>query len=292
VTTPTSPPSASVAHRVVRACVSRLPRGGARTARLLRRVLRRPFVDTVEPSDLGVRLTIDPADVFQLEMWLGAYQPHVVSFLRHAVKPGASVLCAGLHIGYIATLARKLAGPRGLVMSAEPDTAARTQAIANLALNDAEGLAPIRVFAGGLSDAHGERNLYRSSTLGHSSFAAPHQPLTTETVPLVSGDDWLASLGVRRLDVLVLDVEGWELHVLRGLESVVARSPNLALLVEVSEWSMREAGHTPTELFDFLRRHGFSMQWASKADRSARLGVSGPRFGETATAEGDLLCTR
>ncbi|HJU69136.1 MAG TPA: FkbM family methyltransferase [Gemmatimonadaceae bacterium] len=244
------------------------------------------------PHDLGVRLVIDPGDPYQLEMWLGAYQPHVVSFLRRAVKPGSRVLCAGLHVGYVASLARKLAGPTGVVLTAEPDEAARDRAAINLALATQDAFAPIHVLPGGLSDETTELQLYRSAVLGHSSFAAPHEGKSIETVPLRRGDDWLRQLGVRELDVLVLDVEGWELHVLRGLEEVIANSPGLSALIEVSEWALRDAGSTRAALFDHLAQRGFDMRWAAQVSPVAPLGVWGASIADAREAEGDLLCVR
>jgi len=169
------PDSAGHGLRLLRRAVSRLPHGRARAARILSRLLRKPFGDVVGPSDLNVRLVIDPADPFQLEIWLGTYQPHVVDFLPCSVRPGDRVLCAGLHVGYVASLARRLAGGGGLVLSAEPDPVARAWAERNVSLGGGPGAAPVRVFAGGLAESEGELLLYESRVMGHSSFAAPHQ---------------------------------------------------------------------------------------------------------------------
>jgi len=86
-----------------------LPRGRGRVARFLAGKLRKPFVARVPPFELDVLLTIDPSDAFQLEIWLGAYQPHVINFLTQSVRHGDAVLCAGLHVGYTVAIARRLA---------------------------------------------------------------------------------------------------------------------------------------------------------------------------------------
>lgn len=289
---PSPPVQAGPLHRMIRHVASRLPRGRARAARALSRVLREPFVDVVAPYDLGVHLTIDPRDAFQVEIWLGAYQPHVVSFLRNAVRPGARVLCAGLHVGYVAALARRLAGPGGLVVAADPDPCAFECAVRNLRLSDSPAAAPVKLFAGGLSDTAGELRLFQSAVMGHSSFAAPHQGMNVLAVPLVRGDDWLRSLGVSQLDVIVLDVEGWELHVLRGLGDVVTRSPQLCALVEVSEWALRGAGTSRDALYEYWADRGFGMRWARDVRAGAPLGVGGPSLAELRNVDGDLVCER
>ena len=282
-------PTAGPGLRLLRRTVGTLPRGRARAAHLLSWVLRSPFVDVVEPRELETRIVIDPSDPFQVEMWLGAYQPHVVSFLRQSVKPGDTVLTAGLHIGYVAAIAARLAGRDGVVFSAEPDPAARELAQQNLALLDA-GCAPVRVLAGGLSDADTSLTINLSSTLGHSSLAAPHHPRSREVVPLRRGDAWLHEHGTRAIDVLVLDVEGWECHVLRGLSRVIAASPRLVALIEVSPWALRDAGCSAAALFEWLRTNGFHLFWAEA--RTGPYGVSGVPVDAAESRGGDVLCVR
>lgn len=276
--------------RLLRTGLSALPRGRSRLVRALSRLVRRPFVDLVEPRALGIRLTVDPADPFQMEIWAGAYQPHVISFLRRTVRPGHRVLCAGLHVGYVAAVARRLAGPTGIVLSAEPDPVARRRGEDNLRLSDANA-APVRVFPGGLSDTDGEMVLHQSSVLGHSSLAGRHQAVADITVTLSTGDRWLQSLGVERLDVMVLDVEGWEAHVLNGLSATIARSPSLCALVEISPWALEAAGSSAASVVAFWRSRGFDVRWTSSYGASFRFGVWGPLVtSDSATQSNDILC--
>jgi FkbM family methyltransferase len=285
------PRRASIALRLIRVCLSVLPRGRARLARGMSRIMRRPFVDTVEPRTLRLRLIIDPADPFQMEIWAGAYQPHVLSFLRRTVRPGDRVLCAGLHIGYIAAAARRLAGSSGIVLAAEPDPVARDRGEENLRVSGDATAAPVFVFSGGLSDRQGEMQLHRSAVLGHSSLAGHHQAVADVPVTLTSGDEWLRSLGIDRLDVMVLDVEGWEAHVLRGLTATVDASPSLCALVELSPWALECAGSDADAVIDFWRSRGFDVRWASKYGPSYSFGVWGPPVenGEALQAT-DILC--
>jgi FkbM family methyltransferase len=253
--------------------------------------MREQFVDIVEPERYGVRLVIDPSDPFQLEIWLGTYQPHVVSFLAQAIRPGATVLCAGLHVGYVVGLARAVAGAGGRVLSAEPDAAARERARRNLALQI--GAAPVDIFDGGLSDADGALTLHRSAVLGHSSFACEHQPLEETSARVVQGDRWLEELGVRHLDVIVLDVEGWELQVLRGMRATISRSRSLVALIELTEWALRGAGTTSVELVTFLRESGFEVRWVTQYGAELPFGVWGPVVEDPSEARSnDVLCIR
>jgi hypothetical protein len=154
------------------------------------------------------------------------------------------------------------------------------------------------VLDGGLSDEAAELRLYQSSVLGHSSFAAPHQHRGEITTRVVRGDDWLRSLGVRTLDVMVLDVEGWEVRALDGLRRTIEASDGLRAMVEVSDWALESAGSSRSELLFTLGRLGFDVRWATEWGARLPHGVWGPRLapggGEPAgrAPAGDLLCIR
>jgi FkbM family methyltransferase len=249
-----------------------------------------PFVASVPPFQLGVRLLIDPTDPFQMEIWAGAYQPHIASFLRRTVRRGDVVLCAGLHVGYVAALARRLAGPGGLVLTAEPDEIALSWARKSLALANVSLDAPIEVLEAGLSDVDGEMQFYRSSVKGHSSFATQHHLQEVERVALRRGDEWCEDLGVDHLDVMVLDVEGWEMHALRGLEDTIGRSPALLALVECSDWALKDAGSSTIELLAYFRQRAFNVVWASTIDSALPYGIWGPSAESGHAIATDILC--
>jgi FkbM family methyltransferase len=56
-------------------------------------------------------------------------------------------------------------------------------------------------------------------------------------------------------DLIKVDVEGFELDVLRGAGALLDRD-DLALLIEVHPRLLRRLGHSPVELFDLLAEHG------------------------------------
>ena len=286
-TTPSAP------LRALRRAIGLLPRGRVRATHWLARRLHAPIRDRVPPYHLGLTFTIDPRDLFQAEIWTGAYQPHLRSFLVSTVRPGDRVLCAGLHIGYIAAIARRLAGPDGVVVSAEPDPSARALAERNLALCERPSDARIHILDAGLSDRDAELQLNKSRTLGHSSFGSPHHLDRTIRVSVRRGDDWLKSLGVTQVDVMVLDVEGWELHALEGLRAVVEASANLRALVEANAWALTDAGSSIAALLEWWRVRGFDVHWAETADRTKPYGIdTEPITSLSGRTASDILCTR
>jgi len=149
------------------------------------------------------------------------------------------------------------------VLSAEPDPAALGQGRKNLSLVDPRLDAPVKILEGGLSDVDDTLELHQSAVLGHSSFASPHHELLVTQATLRRGNAWLTELGVDHIDVMVLNVEGWELRVLRGLEHTLRRSPRLAAIVELSRWALADARTSPAAVVDFIRNQGMQIRWAA-----------------------------
>lgn len=53
-----------------------------------------------------------------------------------------------------------------------------------------------------------------------------------------------------------IDVEGAEMRVLKGMESVIERN-HPAMVIEISDAWLRELGSSSAEVLDFLHKHGF-----------------------------------
>lgn len=62
-----------------------------------------------------------------------------------------------------------------------------------------------------------------------------------------------------RLDLLKVDVQGFEVQVLRGAERLIQANHNLVILLEFWPHGLRSAASSPEELLDILLKAGFSV---------------------------------
>jgi FkbM family methyltransferase len=74
-------------------------------------------------------------------------------------------------------------------------------------------------------------------------------------VDAVAVDDLLGDLP--RVDVIKVDVEGAELHVLTGLERTLRSNPDITIVFEWSPAQLAALGDRPASLLDLLSGHGF-----------------------------------
>ena len=87
-------------------------------------------------------------------------------------------------------------------------------------------------------------------------------------VRTVAIDDCLDQLGIARVDIVKMDIEGAELAALRGMRRTIARSPDLALVMEYNPSALRAFGHEPAAALDEARALGFGRVEAIEADGS------------------------
>jgi FkbM family methyltransferase len=210
---------------------------------------------TVEVETTFARLLLDERDEWITPTLLATrgWEPGQTALLGERLRPGMTVVDGGAHVGYFTCQAARLVGPRGLVLAFEPAPRNFELLTANVwrngftnvacfpwALSDEPGLAPLR-----LSDAN----------------TGDHRLAADGEGPLVRVAALDAVLAIRPpVDVVKLDVQGWEEAAVRGMASLLAASPRVLVLVELSPTDARAAGSDPRALLDYYRSLGFAIR--------------------------------
>lgn len=186
----------------------------------------------------------------------GSFEPNEFNFLDRMLKPGMVLVDVGANDGYYTLFAARRVGPAGRVVSVEPSSRERGHLERNLARNDLGNVAVVPSALGaaaGVADlrlAHGVHTGH--NTLG--SFAHDDVvPASVERVPLETLDTVVARLGLPRIDVIKIDVEGGETNVIAGARGVLTSMRPL-LMMEVSDSALRAQGSSEASLLDMLRR--------------------------------------
>lgn len=154
-----------------------------------------------------------------LELY-GEYSEDEVRLFTQLVPENGTVVEVGANIGSLTVPLARMVGPRGRVVALEPQRAVFNILCGNLALNGLLQVEALRVAGGraaGRMDIavhdYDERENFGGVGLGTPS-SGP-----VETVSVVAVD----SLGLRRLDLLKIDVEGFEAEVVAGATAAIGR---------------------------------------------------------------------
>lgn len=208
----------------------------------------------------------------------GTYEPHIVSFYRRFLRPGMTVADIGANIGFHALHAAVLVGSSGRVVAVEPDP--RSAALLRLAVSMNARPLPIEVVEAALGDADGELVHSDLGNAGNSGARFTHRSRARleglvhgtnpayRTVRALRWDDHYLDVP---LDLVKIDVEGFEPHALRGMEHSLRRHRPV-VLTEFAPSNLESLGETePRAYLVWLRECGYEIA-ILEGDRSVPVG--------------------
>ena len=160
-----------------------------------------------------------------------SWNPVEYAAFRAAARPGGTALDIGSNVGAYALLLGQWLGPLGRVFAFEPGPVIFDGLSGHIHLN---GLASIvRPVMAAVGDHEATARLIVSGTAGESRLAgAADAGLDSISTPMTTIDRFCECERIDP-DFIKIDVEGWELAVLRGARETVRRRPDMALFVEM-----------------------------------------------------------
>jgi len=182
------------------------------------------------------------------------YEPHVTAAMRDYLRPGHVFVDVGANIGFFTNLAAHIVGPQGFVVAVEPMDKNVQLIYRSLEKNRSHN---VRVHACAASDRMGLVALTTDAGTSNGQILAATSlaPRTfyTQTRPL---DEMVADLD--RIDLVKLDIEGYELLALRGFRAALKKHKP-TILTEFHPYCMRTyVGIDPAEylreLFEYASR--------------------------------------
>jgi FkbM family methyltransferase len=174
--------------------------------------------------------------------------------LRKFVRPGMTIVDVGANIGVYSRFFAALAGQGGLVHCFEP-----SPSNFNRLRQSTAHLPNVRCSQAAVGDRSGTISLYLSDELNvdHRTFDSDDGRKKVD-VRIVSLDDYF---GVGQpVDLLKIDVQGFEMNVLRGAMRVLTENRNIVLIMEYWPYGLKKASITPSEPIAWLQRLGFEIQ--------------------------------
>lgn len=186
----------------------------------------------------GRRLYVDSRDigVAQHIMVTGVWEQHYTELVKKLVKKGDTFVDVGANFGYYSVLGGFLVGNSGKVFSFEPNP--RPFELLEMSMKANGFLKPQskNIFKLGVSDKAGESSFsFKEGDFGGGSMFVPDSRKAKEqfsevTIKLDSLDHVLVE--EKELDFVKIDAEGAEVSVLKGMQSLIKRSPNIKILME------------------------------------------------------------
>ena len=179
--------------------------------------------------------------------------------LRKILFPGAVVVDAGANIGVYSQFLSRCVGVDGIVHSFEPspDNFRRLHAATN-------HLANVRANSAAVGDHTGQSKLYLSDDLNvdHRAYAPGGDSRRAILIELIALDDYFKQ--GETVNLIKLDVQGYELHALRGAQRILQENPGIKLLFEFWPYGLKQAGAEWRDLLASLQQHRFVVRQLCK----------------------------
>ena len=181
-----------------------------------------------------------------------AYADHAErEFLRRTLSPGDVAVDVGANIGIYTQLLSRWVGPTGLVHSFEPspENFERLQSATRK-------LANVRLSQSAVGESSRRTTLYVSDKLNvdHRAYLPEGDSRPTVPIEMIALDDYFKP--GERVDLIKMDIQGYELHALRGASRVLADNPDIKLLFEFWPYGLKQAGGNWVELIGALKEKG------------------------------------
>lgn len=229
-----------------------LPRGKGAVPRMIGRRFGRDWTTTIE-TDSGCKLAVDPAnlDLFVTIQNEGSWEPWIRRVCILAMKAGGVMFDVGANAGAISN-ETALACPEISIKAFEPQTELAKLVAVSAKLN---GLNNIDVYSVAVGDHEGTVQLHKPAHALHASLMTSGEAgESVVEVPLISLDGVVESGQIPPPVFIKVDVEGGELGVLRGAESIL-RKHHPVVIFEANESSER-FGYDRNDLLSLFRSCG------------------------------------
>ncbi|CAB4558523.1 unannotated protein [freshwater metagenome] len=183
------------------------------------------------------------------------YEPFSTALFRLSSSWAEDIVDIGAHVGYYSLVAASAnSSARIIAVEGSPENADVLRE--NARINSREH---IEVLAAAFSDNHDPIRFQLTEASDNSGRGGHPNSPTVKVVEVdsVTGDELSLASGRRLL--IKLDVEGFELAALRGLEKAIDASSEARLLVEFNPKCIRPTGVSPSAILEWLADHGFRM---------------------------------
>jgi len=220
-------------------------------------VIRKVLPSTVRYGP--AHIVLNPNDpVVSGALTFRVYERHEIAFVRGALRSGMTLLDIGANVGLYSAIGSHAVGAEGTVIAFEPDPESFQYLEATMRKNGGRNA---RLFRLAAANQNGAARLFTSSTNRGDNRLYDNDlrdgSVEIETVRL---DDFLPTIGIRSVDFIKIDLQGFEGHALQGLERTIRNSSRMILMTEFWPFGLTQAGTDPRGFLDMLEEFGLALR--------------------------------
>lgn len=233
--------------------------------RIIRRLMERNYGKIVTKEIHGIYYELDLSETIDSSLYYsGVFEIETLKCLQKQITPEMIVFEIGANIGSHSFEIAKLLQPgNGRLYCFEPTEYAFKKLCKNQRLNNFSNIVFEKI---AFSDAEGTQRITPASSLDTVAFSASwdvkdmqskqHAP---QDITFKTLDQYVFEHEIQRVHLLKIDVDGYELKVIRGAQETIRRDAPI-IIIEFSECLLGYVGDTLDELLSLLENRGYTFQ--------------------------------
>ena len=223
--------------------------------------------------DYGLKIYLELSNPFTWDLVLGKdLEKDVKQEFSQNVNEGDTVIDVGAHIGEYTLLGAKLVGDKGFIISVEPDHNALKSLKENIILNDFKNCLILEKAVGEKVET---KSLYKVSEEDVYGYLDPYvlnkKLMKHSEIEVTTIDEIILSKNLNLVNLLKIDVEGFEYEVLLGCNDALKKNKIKKIIIELHPKYLKYKGINEDLIYTFLKKHGFKIK---KIQEKITAGVS------------------
>lgn len=184
----------------------------------------------------------------------GTYETKTLDLLMKLLSPGKIMIDAGANIGAISLPVARIT--RAKIYAFEPSHLIFSTLQQNIVVNKINTVFP---FSLALSDTNGAANFYESDRVHGWSGLLEIDSFKKYPVETITLDTFCTLHEISEIEVLKIDVQGWEYAVLKGAQQLLKSKSIQHIIFEVETWAEKNAGLLPGASQQFLLSNDYEL---------------------------------
>lgn len=224
--------------------------------------------------DNGIKIYLDLTNPLTWELILEKdFEKKVKNTFIENIKESDTVIDVGANIGEYSLLASKIIGPNGKIFAIEPLSDISKKLKENFLLNNFSNFEILEKAVGETED---QVNLYKKNQSGNigfieSSVDGKNLIKTEQIIEVDTLDNIIANKKINLVNMLKIDVEGFEYNVLLGCKKSLNKIEKI--ICEIHLKYLQKKGQDELKILSFLKENGFSIDVIEKLDSKGTMHI-------------------
>lgn len=204
----------------------------------------------------GYDVVLDLTNFIDRMVYMGCYEPLNTYRFRRILREGMTVVDAGANIGYFTLLAASRVGRSGKVVAIEPFPSNFDILASSVKAN---ALSQVTAWQYGLGSTEGFGRVSQADqkVFNNRTASMAGEPNTGIRVEVRTLDRCMADWGLEHIDLLKIDVDGFETRILEGASETLSRRRIKNMIIELNGFWLERSGSSAAAVCAALLNAGF-----------------------------------